>query len=148
MNRWFRDQRLRKGEYVAIREYSSTSFPKPSPKLSQRARVVFWMGLTAVAVYFIVSGDLGLIRLFSLHDYHHQLVAEELSLTTQVVDLDTRFRLLETDTLFIEKIARTEYKLSRPDEIVYEVVPKSAPVAAKKTRSEPGRADGTTKHTQ
>ncbi len=124
MNRWFRDQRPRKGDYVALREYTSSTLPKPSPKLSQQARAVFWTLLSAVAIYFIVSGDLGLVRLFSLHHYHDQLRAEELALISQVVDLDTRHRLLESDTLFIEKIARTEYKMSRPGEIVYEVTPK------------------------
>jgi cell division protein FtsB len=60
----------------------------------------------------------------SLHEINDELKAEELAIAAQVVDLDTRKRLLETDTLFIEQVARSEFQLSRPGETVYELVPK------------------------
>lgn len=127
MGRWFnRKKHARRASYVTIREYTYSSLPKPAPKWSGRAKAAFIIAASASFLYFLVSGDLGIIKLAMMHRYHDDLKAEELSVATEVVDLDTRKRLLETDTLYIEQVARKEFKMSRPGEIVYELVPKPA----------------------
>jgi len=92
--------------------------------LSPRARKLLWVTGGTVLLYLFIVGDRGAWRFLSLHHMRDELAAEELALTAQVIDLDTRHRLLETDTTFIEKIARTEYHLSRPDETIYELTTK------------------------
>ena len=127
MTAWFnRKRHAKRGGYVTIREYTYSSLPKPTPKWSGRAKAAFVIVASASFLYFLVSGDLGIVRLISIHKQHDELKAEELAIAAQVVDLDTRKRLLESDSLFIEQVARTEFQMSRPGEIVYELTPKPA----------------------
>ncbi len=127
MTAWFnRKKYTRRASFVTIREYTYSSMPKPSPKWSRKAKASFVIVASAAFLYFLVSGDLGVLRLMSLDDLHDELQAEELAIATEVVDLDTRKRLLEFDTLYIEQVARTELQMSRPGETVYELVPKPA----------------------
>jgi cell division protein FtsB len=127
MTAWFnRKRHAKRASFVTIREYTYSSLPKPAPKWSGRTKAAFVIVASAAFSYFLVSGDLGIIKLFSMHKLNDELKAEELAISAQVVDLDTRKRLLETDTLFIEQIARTEFQMSRPGEIVYELTPKPA----------------------
>lgn len=134
MTAWFnRKKHIRRASFVTIREYTYSSLPKPSPKWSRKAKFGFGAAVLAAFLYFLISGDLGIIKLMSLRDFHEDLEAEELAIAAEVVDLDTRKRLLETDTLFIEQVARTEFQMSRPGETVYEVVEKTAP-SPKQTR--------------
>lgn len=126
MTAWFnRRKHAKRASYVTIREYTYSSLPKPSPKWSRKAKAAFVTVASLSFVYFLVSGDLGILKLKSLYDLDHELKSEELAIAAEVVDLDTRKRLLETDTLFIEHIARSEFQLSRPGETVYELVPKT-----------------------
>ena len=127
MTAWFnRKRHAKRAGYVTIREYTYSSLPKPTPKWSGRAKAAFVIVASASFLYFLVSGDLGIVRLISIHKQHDELTAEELAIAAQVVDLDTRKRLLESDSLFIEQVARTEFQMSRPGEIVYELTPKQA----------------------
>ncbi len=125
MTAWFnRKRHAKRASYVTIREYTYSSLPKPSPKWSGRTRAVFIVVASASFLYFLVSGDLGIVKLISMHKLSEELKAEELAIAAQMVDLDTRKRLLETDTLFIEQVARTEFQMSRPGEVVYDLTPK------------------------
>ena len=49
-----------------------------------------------------------------------ELKAEELKLTAQVVDLELKRDRLQTDSLYIEKVARKNFQLKRPGETVIE----------------------------
>lgn len=127
MTAWFnRKRHAKRASYVTIREYTYSSLPKPSPKWSGKAKAAFMIVASASFLYFLVSGDLGIIKLISMHKLSDELKAEELAISAQVVDLDTRKRLLESDSLFIEQVARTEFQMSRPGEVVYELTPKPA----------------------
>ncbi len=127
MTAWFnRKRHAKRASFVTIREYTYSSLPKPAPKWSGRTKAAFIIVASASFSYFLVSGDLGIIKLFSMHKLNDELKAEELAISAQVVDLDTRKRLLESDTLFIEQVARTEFQMSRPGEVVYELTPKPA----------------------
>ena len=127
MTAWFnRKRHAKRASFVTIREYTYSGLPKPSPKWSRQTRIAFAAAAGLSFLYFLVSGDLGVIKLISMHKLTQELQAEELEIATQVVDLDTRKRLLETDSLFIEQIARTEFQMSRPGETVYELTPKPA----------------------
>ena len=86
-----------------------------------RSRRMMVLGVAAVMVYLLVLSQLGLCRSWTLRELRNDLRAQKLELSAEVVELDVRRRLLESDTLYIENIARTEYQLSRPDEIIYEL---------------------------
>ena len=69
--------------------------------------------------YLFISGNMGAWRLVSLWRTEQALDRREGRLLAEIITLNTRQQMLENDTLYIEKIARTEYNLSRPDETIY-----------------------------
>ena len=109
--------------YVAIREWNPSRLRESPPRLSPKVKRFGLVALGAGLLYFFVVGEMGLTRLFALNKQKASLEKEELSLMAQLIDLDTRNRLLKTDTLFIEGLARSEFHLSRPGEVVYQVTP-------------------------
>jgi cell division protein FtsB len=119
----FRRKRRRSPALVTISEFSRQAMPRRRA-VSPRARRALWIIGGIVLLYLFIVGDRGAWRLLSLLHLRDELAAEELALSAEVIDLDTRHRLLESDTTFIEKIARTEYHLSRPDETIYELTTK------------------------
>lgn len=80
--------------------------------------------VAVLILYLFVSGQLGLWRLLSLWQLRGDLRAQQTELTVDVVDLEMRRQRLESDDSYIEEVARTEYHMSRPDEIVYDIVRK------------------------
>ena len=77
------------------------------------------LGIIAVVFYMFVSGNMGAWNLVSLWRTESALEHREAKLTAEIFALETRQHMLENDTTYIEKIARTEYNLSRPGEIIY-----------------------------
>lgn len=86
-----------------------------------RRRVVLAIRLAvaAIIVYAFAVGPVGSIRLVNLSREKNHLDTENHRLTAELVQLDNIRRRLETDTTYIEKIAREEYGLSRPGEVIY-----------------------------
>ncbi|MEW5701908.1 MAG: septum formation initiator family protein [Candidatus Zixiibacteriota bacterium] len=115
-----RRKKRRSPALVTISEFSLRAMPRRAG-LPPRARKALWVTGGIVLLYLFVIGDRGAWRLLSLLRLRQELAAQELSLSAELVDLDTRHRLLESDTTYIEMIARTEYRLSRPDETIYEL---------------------------
>jgi cell division protein FtsB len=123
MGLFSRRKRRRRTGLVAIPTYRRPTSQGNRVRLSPRARRSLVILGAIVVAYFFIVGERGLWRLLSLTRYHGELAADELALTAEVVDLEARHRLLETDTSYIEMVARTEYRLARPDETVFELVP-------------------------
>ena len=75
-------------------------------------------------VFFIVVlilNDSGLITYFKLKKEHTGLVEELQSLSMQQNSLMTEINKLQTDSLYIEKIAREKFMMVRPGEKVFRV---------------------------
>jgi cell division protein FtsB len=116
-------------QIVTIPSFSSVS-RKSGRRLSEtRSRRLWLIGFVILIGYLFVSTQIGLWRSWSLWRMRDNLDEQRLELAAQVVDLDTRKRLLLTDTLFIERVARSEYHLSRPDETIYELTTQPEPQA-------------------
>ena len=106
---------------VAIPSFSSVS-RRGGRRLSEtRSRRLWLIGFIVLIGYLVISTQIGVWRSWSLWRLRDNLDEQRLELAAQVVDLDTRKRLLLTDTLYIERVARSEYHLSRPDEMIYEL---------------------------
>lgn len=84
-------------------------------------RTLLTVGFAALMVYLAIASQMGLWRTVRLWQLRSDLADRRLDLAAEVVDLDIRRQLLESDTLYIEQVARTEYHFSRPGEIVYEL---------------------------
>jgi len=110
---------------VTVPSYSRSAHNPPA--LSSEARRWLRLGVAAVLAYLFVAGNMGAWRLVSLWRTESALEHREDRLMAEIISLDTRQRMLTADTTYIESIARTEYKLSRPDETVYIIEDDSAP---------------------
>jgi cell division protein FtsB len=118
-----KNKQRRPRRIVAIPEFDLHRHAGRPSRFAIKPRSLLVIGFAGLMVYLIVLSQMGLWRSWTLWQLRNDLREQRGELTAQVVDLDVRKRLLETDTLYIEKIARTEYHLSHPDEIVYEVKP-------------------------
>ena len=87
---------------------------------NRRRMIVFVkLALAALLVYAFAAGPTGFMRLVGLYQEQNELRAEDRQLNAEIVRLENTRRGLESDTSYIEKIAREDYGLSRPDEIIY-----------------------------
>ena len=111
---------------VTVPSYSR-SVHNPPKGLSPEARRWVKLGVAAVIAYMFVAGNMGAWRLVSLWRTERALERREDKLMAEIISLDTRQRMLTADTTYIESIARTEYRLSRPDETVYLIDDDTAP---------------------
>jgi len=120
-HRLSRQQRRRQSGLVAITAFSRAVFDAERGGLSRQTRLFLRVVVGAVLLYLFVAGNMGVLKMLNLWRSERGLMRRETRLAAQVLSLDTRRRMLESDTTYIEKIARTEYHLSRPGEIIYEI---------------------------
>ncbi len=74
-----------------------------------------------VALSFITFNDLGLIKLLSIYNERKMIENEITILIAQENELIDEITLLETNEEYIEKIAREEFYMAAPGEIIYRV---------------------------
>jgi cell division protein FtsB len=103
---------------VTVRPYTSAA-RRRGDEFKPETKRWLKLGIIAVVFYLFVSGNMGAWNLVSLWRTENALAHQEDKLTAEIFALETRRHMLESDTTYIEKIARTEYNLSRPGEIIY-----------------------------
>ena len=65
--------------------------------------------------------DLGVIKLISIYDQKEIIENEINDLIAEQNSLINEIKLLETDPKYIEKIAREEFYMAKPGEVIYRV---------------------------
>lgn len=98
----------------------------PRPPARQRAsprRRWPWAILLIVSAALAAAsvGDHGLIRLFKLRAGHDKLLERNAELEADNARLEAEVRRLREESYAIEKVAREELGMARPDEIVFQV---------------------------
>ena len=74
-----------------------------------------------IALSFLTFNDLGLIKLISIYN-ERQIIEDEIQvLIAEQNSLNQQIQLLETDEEYIKKIAREEFYMAAPGEIIYRV---------------------------
>ncbi len=81
------------------------------------------LGLLILLAYAFLSGPTGFVRLVNLCVEQDNLRAEERVLDTEIINRQTICKALESDTTYLEKIAREEYGFARPGEKIYLELP-------------------------
>ena len=79
------------------------------------------MVILIVALSFLTFNDLGLIKLISIYNERKIVENEIEELINQENALLNEIKLLETNPQYIEKIAREEFYMAAPGEIIYRV---------------------------
>lgn len=107
-----------------------------SKKKSTRPPWVGWIrlslavGVLAASAYLLVAGDSGVWRLSQRRAELERETARVDSLKTETDSLRLMLERLDGDLEFIEKVAREEYGMVKPGELLYRVVEKPAVSAA------------------
>lgn len=122
-----RGRRNRSARLVAVPPFSRSSVDHARGRLSPQTRRFVKLGVAAIALYLFVAGNMGTWKLVSLWRLERQMERRATRLSAEIITLDTRRRLLESDTTYIESVARKEYNLSRPNELIYTVDDPSVP---------------------
>ncbi|MBI5866693.1 MAG: septum formation initiator family protein [candidate division Zixibacteria bacterium] len=120
-HRLSRQERRRQSGPVAVTAFQRAVFDRERGGLPPKTRLILRVIGCAVLLYVFVAGNMGILKMMDLRRSERTLTRRDTRLAAQVMSLDTRRRMLESDTTYIEKVARTEYHLSRPGEVIYEI---------------------------
>jgi cell division protein FtsB len=90
-----------------------------------RAKSALIVGAVVFLLVTFLGGDFGFIRLYQLRHKKNQLEQQQKVLQAEFLQLELDRRLWRDNPLFVEKIAREEYGLSRPEEKIYRFKPDS-----------------------
>jgi cell division protein FtsB len=104
----------------------STASQSGSRKRVKWLRYVL-LGVTGLGVYHILSGPSGALNLFKLRRDNAKLLGELDSLSLRKQALEIEKQRLEKDSAYLERVARKELGMSKPDEKVFRFVQPDGP---------------------
>ncbi|MDB5106065.1 MAG: Cell division protein FtsB [Fibrobacteres bacterium] len=107
----------------AAQAMGKTSAPKTVPKKRVRWLRYAILGMLGMGVYHILSGPSGAINLFKLRKTNARLGEELDSLAMRKQALEIEKQRLEKDSAYIERVARKELGMAKPEEKVFRFVP-------------------------
>ncbi|MBP7652981.1 septum formation initiator family protein [Candidatus Dependentiae bacterium] len=77
--------------------------------------------LFLTVMHFILFSDSGLIKRYRLNKEKNRLSKEIENLKIEISDLKTDIDNLKTNDFYVEKFARDNYKLLKPNEIIVKI---------------------------
>ncbi|MCK4631939.1 MAG: septum formation initiator family protein [candidate division Zixibacteria bacterium] len=86
-----------------------------------RRRIVkygFW-AVSLLFVYSLMSGTYGIPRIVRLELEKRSLIEANRAQTIALIDAERIQKMLQTDPLYLERIARLKYHMTYPGEILY-----------------------------
>ncbi len=94
---------------------------KPKPKAWRR---VSWLACAVLlyGAYSYLGGSSGLIQYVRLLQRRHQTEKSIIALQARQDSLQQVLHALQTDTTYIEKVAREKYYMGKPGEKIYTVI--------------------------
>lgn len=77
--------------------------------------------LVAFVSYSFLGGEYGFLNLMRMERQRSLLEEEKRQLTAEIVNLEQKLERLQTDTLYIQRLARENYGLARDDEVIIRI---------------------------
>jgi len=105
---------------ITVTPFSASHARSTKTTLSPGTRRAITLVLAGIVLYLFFAGPMGAWNLVSLWRTERALARESRELQAEIVELGIRRQKLESDTLYIERVAREEYHLAHPDELIYE----------------------------
>ena len=116
---------LRKS-YLSFSEASQSMGKTSTPQTGSKNRVKWLryvlLAFAGLGVYHILSGPSGTLNLLKLRRDNAMLLGELDSLALRKQSLQIEKQRLEKDSVYLERVARKELGMAKPDEKVYRFV--------------------------
>ncbi|MEO6095835.1 MAG: septum formation initiator family protein [Fibrobacteria bacterium] len=113
--------------YISVPETARYMAKSAAPKTGPKPRVKWLryllLGVVGFGVYHILSGPSGALNVFMLRRTNAGLVQDLDSLARRKQALEIEKQRLEKDSAYIERVARKELGMSKPNEKVFRFVP-------------------------
>lgn len=113
-------RKLRKVRDRSSRNLISRLRKRASPYRQYLIRTAAFLTSTFI-LYSFLGGEFGFLNLLRMERYRNQLEGEKRQLTADIVDLEIYRKRLDSDSLFIQRLAREKYGLAREGEIIIRV---------------------------
>jgi cell division protein FtsB len=114
------NQKLRRVRDRSSRNLINRLRKTASPHRQYLIRIALF--LTAVFVlYSFLGGEFGFLNLLRMERYRSRLQEERKQLTAEIVDLETRYNRLASDSLLVQRVAREKYGLAREGEVIIRI---------------------------
>ncbi len=115
--------------FPSFHKFSSRRGKLPPHKSRPKLRLTMWAALSVMlyVAYSYFGGSYGLIQLWRLKQRQVSLDREVMRLQVQQDSLRREIQLLQTDTTYIEKLARERYQMGKPGEEIYTFVKPQKP---------------------
>ena len=113
-------RRLRKPKDSSPRKLIGRIRKKASPHKQILIRTAVF-SLTIFLLYSFLGGEFGMLNLLRMQRKRENLKFEKRQLIAEISNLEERFERAQTDTTYIEKLAREKYGLVKDGEVVVRV---------------------------
>jgi len=102
---------------------------KKTHPVRRRSRMILaiFAAVTAYIAYSYLGGDYGFYNMWRLHRQKSALQAELAELQARQDSLKREIVRLQSDTTYIEELARKKYQMGKPGEEIYIVTKKEKP---------------------
>ena len=94
-------------------------------------------GFILFILFFTVFGERGLLRIYHLNKDRHELQKKAEGLKSENERLKREIEALKGDRRFLESIARRDFGLVRPNEVIYRFPTAEKPEAGKPQTPQP-----------
>ena len=95
----------------------------PAQKFWLKTRWYVFTLLIGGFIYYIMTGNYGLIKLYELTQEKKRLTHKIQTLKAEIDSLKKISKKLDGDAKYIEKVAREKYNMVKKGETVYQMVP-------------------------
>jgi cell division protein FtsB len=95
----------------------------PGRKLWLKTRWYIIFLLSVSLIYYVLTGNYGFIKLYELTSEKAALIKKINRLNAEIDSLKIISKKLDSDSQYIEKIAREKYNMIKKGETVYQMVP-------------------------
>lgn len=89
----------------------------------KKKRLIFYTVISLSFLYLLISlffGDMGILRYRELLKKQFRLTAEIKEIELENKQFRTQIKLFKEDPFYMEKYAREEYGLAKPDEYIFQ----------------------------
>ncbi len=92
---------------------------------SKTFKKIFGSVFLVIILYFLFGGDYNIYNLWKYRQKEKDLRSEIQTIDKEREQLTTEIEMLKNDSSYIEKIAREEFKMGKPNEKIYIVKSKN-----------------------